>query len=161
VASQPNDAGPLVRRLRRAGYGQPIMGGDSFDNQKLIATAESTGGGVYYTTHAALGLPHSTPAMRRFSARYTAAYGRTPENAFAALGYDTVDLIAKAIRKAKSADPAKVRDELLKMRAFNGVTGPMSYAGNTFVPKKAVTIIVVGQEPELAAQITPIYVPEP
>jgi len=106
-------------------------------------------------------MPHSTPAMRRFSDRYTAAYGRTPENAFAALGYDTVNLIAKAIRKAKSADPGKVRDELLKMRAFNGVTGPMSYAGDSFVPKKAVTIIVVGSEPELAAQVAPIYVPKP
>ena len=161
VASEPEDAGPLVRKLRAAGFGQPIMGGDSFDNQELIATAEDAGGGVYFTTHAALGLPHSSRSMRRFSARYTAAYGRSPENAFAALGYDTVNLVAKAIRKAKSADPAKVRDALLAMQAFNGVTGPMSYAGDTFVPVKAVTVIAVGGEAELAAQLTPIYVPEP
>jgi branched-chain amino acid transport system substrate-binding protein len=161
VAAAPQDAAALVKRLRRAGYGQPIMGGDSFDNQKLVAAGETTGGGVYFTTHAALGLPRSTPAMRRFSARYAAAYGRTPENAFAALGYDTVDLVAKAIRRAKSADPIKVRDELLKMRAFNGVTGPMSYAGDTFVPQKAVTIVSVGRVAQLAAQVTPIYVPQP
>ncbi len=161
LAAGPEDAGPLVRKLRAAGFGQPIMGGDSFDNPQLIAAAEESGGGVYFTTHAALGLPHSTRAMRRFSAKYAAAYGRSPENAFAALGYDTVNLVAKAIRKAKSADPAKVRDALLELRAFNGVTGPSSYAGDTFVPVKSVTVVAVGREAELAMQITPIYVPEP
>ncbi len=161
VASTPEDAGPLVHKLRAAGFGQPIMGGDSFDNQALIAAAQESGGGVYFTTHAALGLPHSSRSMRRFSARYTAAYGRSPENAFAALGFDTVNLVAKAIRKAKSADPEKVRDALLAMQAFNGVTGPMSYAGDTFVPTKAVTVVSVGGTAEVAAQLTPIYVPEP
>ena len=161
VASEPEDAGPLVVKLRAAGFGQPIMGGDSFDQQLLISAAEDSGGGVYFTTHAALGLPHSSRSMRRFSARYSAAYGRSPENAFAALGYDAVNLVAKAIRKAQSDDPAKVRDALLDMRAFNGVTGPTSYAGDTFVPAKAVTVVSVGREAELAAQLTPIYVPEP
>jgi branched-chain amino acid transport system substrate-binding protein len=150
-----------VRKLRAAGFGQPIMGGDSFDNPQLVGAAEESGGGVYFTTHAALGLPHSTPAMRRFSAKYAAAYGRSPENAFAALGYDTVNLVAKAIRRAKSAAPDKVRDALLQLRAFNGVTGPSSYAGDTFVPVKSVTVVAVGREAELAMQITPIYVPAP
>jgi len=161
VAAGPEDAGRLVRKLRDAGFGQPIMGGDSFDNAQLISAAEQSGGGVYFTTHAALGLPHSSRPMRRFSAKYTAAYGRSPENAFAALGYDTVNLVAKAIRKAKSADPAKVRDALLEMRAFNGVTGPLSYAGDSFVPVKSVTVVAVGREAKLAMQLTPIYVPEP
>jgi len=161
AATQPEDAGPLVHKLRAAGFGQPVLGGDSFDNQELISTAEDSGGGVYFTTHAALGLPHSSRTMRRFSARYTAAYGRSPENAFAALGYDAVNLVARAIRKARSADPAKVRDALQAMKAFNGVTGPMSYAGDTYVPAKAVTVVAVGREPELAMQLTPIFVPEP
>jgi branched-chain amino acid transport system substrate-binding protein len=161
LATGPQDAGPLVRKLRAAGYGQPIMGGDSFDNARLVNAAESSGGGVYFSTHAALGLPHSTAQMRRFSARYASAYGRAPENAFAALGYDTVNLVAKAIVRAESAEPQKVRDALLKMHAFNGVTGAMSYAGDTFVPRKAVTIVAVGNQAELAAQLTPVYTPKP
>jgi branched-chain amino acid transport system substrate-binding protein len=161
LAAAPQDAAPLLRRLRGAGYGQPVMGGDSFDTSELVSAGESTGGGVYFTTHAALGLPHSTPYMRRFSNWYTSAYGRPPENAFAGLGFDTVNLIAKAIVRAKSADPVKVRDQLLKLRTFNGVTGALTYAGDTFVPHKAVTIIAVGREAELAAQITPVYSPQP
>ena len=161
LAAGPGDAGPLVRKLRAAGYGQPIMGGDSFDNPRLVSAAEGSGGGVYFTTHAALGLPHSTAPMRRFSTRYSSAYGRSPENAFAALGYDTVNLVAKAILRAKSAEPQRVRDALLEMHAFNGVTGAMSYAGDTFVPRKDVTIVAVGSQAELAAQLTPVYMPKP
>ncbi|MCX6374016.1 MAG: ABC transporter substrate-binding protein [Actinobacteria bacterium] len=161
VAASPDDAGPLVRRLRAAGYRQPIMGGDSFDSGKLIEAARKTGGGVYFTTHAAFGLAHSTAAMRRFTTWYRSAYGRPPENAFAGLGFDAVNLVAGAIRRAKSADPRKVRDALLETRGFSGVSGGLSYAGGSLVPRKAVSVILVDNKAELAAQITPSFVPAP
>jgi len=78
VAAGPDDAGPLVRKLRAAGYRQPIMGGDSYDSPELIEAARETGGGVYFTTHAAFGLAHSTIAMRKFTTWYRSAYGRPP-----------------------------------------------------------------------------------
>jgi branched-chain amino acid transport system substrate-binding protein len=90
VAAGPDDAGPLVCKLRAAGYRQPIMGGDSYDSPELISTAEETGGGVYFATHAAFGLAHSTIAMRKFTTWYRSAYGRPPENAFAGLGFDAI-----------------------------------------------------------------------
>ena len=161
VAADPADAGPLVRKLRAAGYRQPIMGGDSYDNLKLIQAARKTGGGVYFTTHAAFGLPHSSTQMRRFTTWYRSAYGRPPENAFAGLGFDAVNLIAKAILRAKSADPEKVRDALLETRGFNGVSGGLSYAGGSLVPRKAVTVIEVDRRAEVAAEITPAFVPAP
>jgi branched-chain amino acid transport system substrate-binding protein len=161
VAAGPADAGPLVRKLRAAGYRQPIMGGDSYDNLKLIQAARKTGGGVYFTTHAAFGLPHSSTQMRRFTAWYRSAYGRPPENAFAGLGFDAVNLIARAILRAKSADPKKVRDALLETRGFDGVSGGLSYAGGSLVPRKAVTVIEVDRRAEVAAEITPAFVPTP
>ena len=161
VAAGPDDAGPLVRKLRAAGYRQPIMGGDSFDSGELIEAARETGGGVYFTTHAAFGLAHSTAAMRRFTTWFRSAYGRPPENAFAGLGFDAVNLVASAILKAKSTDPRKVRDALLETRGFSGVSGGLSYAGGSLVPRKAVSVIVVDHRAELAAQITPSFVPAP
>ena len=82
VAAGPDDAGPLVCKLR--------AGGDSYDSPELISTAEETGGGVYFATHAAFGLAHSTIAMRKFTTWYRSAYGRPPENAFAGLGFDAI-----------------------------------------------------------------------
>lgn len=161
VAASPDDAGPLVRKLRAAGYRQPIMGGDSYDNPELIETARETGGGVYFTTHAAFGLAHSTIAMRQFTTWYRSAYGRPPENAFAGLGFDAINLVAKAILRAKSADPRKVRDALLETRGFAGVSGSLSYAGGSLAPRKAVTVVAVRRRAELAAQITPAFLPTP
>jgi len=161
VAAGPDDAGPLVRKLRAAGYRQPIMGGDSYDSPELIEAARKTGGGVYFTTHAAFGLARSTSAMRRFTGWYRSAYGRPPENAFAGLGFDAINLVATAILRAKSADPRKVRDALLETRRFDGVSGGLSYVAGSLVPRKAVTVIKVGRRPELAAEITPDFVATP
>jgi branched-chain amino acid transport system substrate-binding protein len=161
VAAGPDDAAPLVAKLRAAGYRQPIMGGDSYDNPELIEAARKTGGDVYFTTHAAFGLAHSTSAMRDFTTLYRSAYGRPPENAFAGLGFDAINLVAEAILRAKSADPAKVRDALLQTRGFDGVSGHLSYAADDLVPRKTVTVIEVDRRAEVAAEITPAFVPSP
>ena len=75
---RPRGRGPLVRGLRAAGFGQPIMGGDSFDTPELIAAAEKTGGKVYYTTHAAVGLSTASRAVRRFEPRTRRPTGSRP-----------------------------------------------------------------------------------
>jgi ABC-type branched-subunit amino acid transport system substrate-binding protein len=161
VAAAPEDAARLVRRLRAAGYRQPIMGGDSFDSEGLVKSAEKTGGKVYYTTHAGVGMSSASRAVRRFDALYQAAYGRPPQNAFAGLGYDAVGLVASAIRRADSVKPSAVRDALQATRHFPGVTGTLSYAGDDRVPLKRVTLVCVGRRPVVVAQFTPGYVAEP
>jgi branched-chain amino acid transport system substrate-binding protein len=161
VAAAPDDAGSVVRALRAAGYRQPIMGGDSFDSVGLVKAAEKTGGKVYYTTHAGIGMSSAGSAVRRFDASYQAAYGSAPANAFAGLGYDAVDLVAAAIRRADSVEPAAIRDALKATRHFPGVTGTLSYAGDDGVPRKKVTVVCVGRRPVVVAQFTPGYVAEP
>ena len=161
VAAGPADAARVVRRLRAAGYRQPIMGGDSFDSESLVQTAEKTGGKVYYTTHAAVGMSSASRAVRRFDAAFQAAYGRPPQNAFATLGYDAVDLVASAIGRAGSVNPSKIRDALQATRHFPGVSGTLSYDGKDRVPHKKVTVVCVGRRPVVVAQFTPGYVPRP
>jgi len=161
VAAGPDDAADMVSRLRAAGFDQPIMGGDSFDSPTLISAAVKTGGKVYFTTHAAVGMSSASRAVRRFDASYQAAYGRPPENAFAALGYDTVDLVAAAIKRADSVRPAAVRDAIQATRHFPGVTGSLSFDANGRVPSKKVTVVCVGRRPVVVAQFTPGFVPQP
>jgi hypothetical protein len=131
------------------------MGGDSYDSEDLVRAAEKTGGKVYYTTHAGVGMSSASRAIRRFDAYFQAAYGRPPQNAFAALGYDALDLVAMAIRKTDSVDPAKIRDALQATRHFPGVTGTLSYAGDERVPHKKVTVVCVGRRPVVVGQFTP------
>ncbi len=161
VAASPTGAPAMVRSLRGMGLRQPIMGGDSFDAPALINAAEKTGGKVYFTTHAGIGLSSASKAVRRFDATFQAAYGRPPQNAFAGLGYDAVGLVASAIRRADSVKPSDVRDAIQATRHFAGVTGTLSYAGADRVPRKKVTVVGVGQRPVVVAQFTPGYVAKP
>ena len=54
-----------------------------------------------------------TPAAQKFVAAYKARYGRVPEK-YAQAGYDTVHMVAQAVSRAKSTQPAAVRDALTK-----------------------------------------------
>ena len=67
---------------------------------------------------------------------YKAAYNTPPENAFAAFGYDSVRLVADAITRAGSTDPAKIRDALAATQGYKGITGSISYAADSRVPQR-------------------------
>jgi branched-chain amino acid transport system substrate-binding protein len=141
AAALPNEAGPLTRALRDAGFGDPILSGDGFDTPELLEVAGPAANGVFYSTHVAYDEP--APPVQRFVADYRAAFGSPPESAFAALGYDTLNLIANAIGRAGSTDPLAVRDALAATRDFPAVTGTISYAPDRRTPIKPVTIVEV------------------
>jgi len=109
---------------------------------------------VYYSTHAALDNPD--PKVQDFVAAYEAEYGRAPENAFAALGYDMMGLLADAISRAGSTDPAAIRDALAATQGFAGVTGTITYPEGQRKPEKSITIIQVQDGVySFAAEISP------
>jgi branched-chain amino acid transport system substrate-binding protein len=94
--------------------------------------------------------------VANFVKAYTAAIGRGPENAFAALGYDMMNVIADAIKRAGSADPKAIRDALAQTKDFPAVTGTITYPEGQRKPSKAVTIIQVQKgKYSFAAEITP------
>jgi branched-chain amino acid transport system substrate-binding protein len=137
----PSEAGRLTRQARAAGLMQPILSGDGFDTPLLSRVAGTLANNVYYSTHVAL--DGTARRIRRFVTAYRRRYGRKPENAFAALGYDTMRLIGDAIRRAGSSDPEAIRRALAATRGFAMVTGTISYAPGRRTPKKPVTIIRV------------------
>jgi branched-chain amino acid transport system substrate-binding protein len=139
VAAVPDEAGKVTKRIREAGLAQPILSGDGFDTAQIAKDAGPLATEVYYATHAAVDDPE--PRMQRFVADYRAAYGKPPENAFAMLGYDTLNLIVDAIRRAGIATPEAVRAALAATREFRGVTGAIAYRPGQRKPSKPVTIV--------------------
>jgi branched-chain amino acid transport system substrate-binding protein len=161
VAAMPDDIGLVVKQMRQAGVTQPIVGGDGYDTPLLIQVGGAASNDVYYSTHAYMATD-STDAIKKFYTDYKAAYGTDPENAFAALGYDTVGLIADAIKRAGSEDPAKIRDALAATKDYPGITGSITYPADSRVPQKSVTMIgVKDQKLMLAAEVTPSFIPAP
>lgn len=141
VSAIPNEAGITTRQIREAGFTQPILSGDGFDTPLIAEVAGDLADDVYYSTHAALDNPDAV--VQDFVTAYNAEYGRAPENAFAALGYDMMGLIASAIERAGSAEPAAIRDALAATEGYAGVTGTISYPEGQRKPVKTVTIIQV------------------
>ena len=141
VSAIPNEAGITTKQIREAGLTQPILSGDGFDTPLIAEVAGELADDVYYSTHASLDNPD--PKVQNFVKAYTAAYGRPPENAFAALGYDAMKLIADAIQRAGSAEPRAIRDALAATQGFQAVTGVITYQEGQRKPSKSVTIIRV------------------
>ncbi len=161
AAHTPNDAVEASGMLRDAGFLVPIVGGDGFDDEQEWAD-ETALNGVYFTTHAYLGADATDPQVTSFRAAYAAAYPGETATAFSALGYDTMNLIAEAIRRARSAKPADVLAGLAGIQNFEGVTGTISYPDGTRIPLKSVSIVEIdGGAYRLAAEWTPTSVPAP
>ena len=140
ISGVPEDAAPSVGQVRRAGIATPILSGDGFDADivKRLRNPDLANN-VFFSTHSYD--PEHRPEARMFIAAYQAKYGHDPDNAFAALGFDAVNLIAEAISRAKSTDPKKIAEALAGTRDFHGVTGKISYTRTSRVPRKPVAIM--------------------
>ncbi len=142
AAMNPGDDATFVRQAREAGITLPIVGGDAFDNADLVKNA---GPGntvdVYFTTHMALTEDNAT--VKAFIDAYKAEYGIPPENAFAGLGYDSVNLMAEAMKKASDLSPKAINDAIFTITSFAGVTGNADFSDRARAPDKEVTLIAV------------------
>jgi branched-chain amino acid transport system substrate-binding protein len=161
ISAMPDDIGLVVKQMRQAGVMQPIVGGDGYDTPLLISVGGKASNDVYYSTHAYMAEDGTPPIVKFFNA-YKAAYNTAPENAFAALGYDTVGLVADAITRAGAAEPGKIRDALAATQGYKGITGSISYQPDSRVPDKTVSLIGVKDEKlYLAGEVTPNWIAKP
>lgn len=141
VAAMPEEGARLVASLRAAGSPAPILGGDAFDSPIVAGLPAASTNEVFYTTHAFLAPPPVDERVAAFDAAWEARWGSPPPSAFAALGYDAIGLVARAVRIAGSTDPRAVRTALESIRDYPGVTGSISFDEGNHVPRKDVTVV--------------------
>ncbi len=162
IAAGPDDIGTIVKQFRDSGVDKAIMGGDGYDTPLLVQIPGKGATNVYFTTHSLMDANLGTDAIKKFMSAYSAEYNTPPENAFAALGYDTMKLIADAISRAKSTDPKAILNALTATKDFPGITGNLTYLPGSRVPQKGVSIILVkDQLLSLAAEVVPAKIPAP
>jgi branched-chain amino acid transport system substrate-binding protein len=162
VAAMPYNVGPVIKQMRDAGLDGPVVGGDGYDTPDLVKVAGAAANNVFFTTHALIDATNGTDGIKKFIAAYKAEYGNDPENAFAALGYDTVYLLADAIKRAGSMDAAALKTAIEATKDFPGITGKITFAPGSHVPQKGVTVIEVkDQKFTLAGEVVPEKVPAP
>jgi len=135
-----NDVPLQVQQARKLGIASAVLGSDSWDNPQLIKLGGAIMDGTYFSNHYS---PDSAnPASKAFIGKYQARFKMMPD-ATAALTYDSVYLVCKAIVTAGKADPKAIRDALAATQGFQGVTGAITYSGSGDVQKGALIIKIV------------------
>jgi len=160
IGAIPGNVGTIIKQLREGGVTIQILGEDGFDTPLLVEVAGEYAEGTIFATH--VSLESDDPKVVSFVEAYKEKGGVKPENAFAALGYDAMMILAKAIEIAGSDDPAAIEEALGKITGFEGVTGTISYSPGNKVPAKSVAVLIVeGGKFKALTMLTPEYMPPP
>ncbi len=142
-----SEIGTIARQAREQGIKVPLLGGDGWDSEKLIAGAGGAGGaleGSYFSTHAAKDA--KDPGIQKFVQAFRAEYKKDPPSSNCALGYDAVMLLADAIKRANSTERAKVKEALAETKNFAGATGAITINAERNATKPAVVLQVRGND---------------
>jgi branched-chain amino acid transport system substrate-binding protein len=118
----------------------PLFGGDGWESDQLVQIGQDAVEGNYFSTHYAPAL--ETVKSKMFVAAYEQRFGGKVPDAMAALGYDSVMILADAIKRAGTTDGPKVRDAIAATRDFDGVTGKTSINEKRDAVKPAVILQV-------------------
>ena len=118
----------------------PLFGSDGWESSQLVNIGQDAVEGDYFSTHYAPDV--ATEKSRNFVADYKKRFDGKVPDAMAALGFDSVTLLADAIKRAGTTDGPKVRDALAATRNFAGVTGTMSINEQRNATKPAVILQV-------------------
>ncbi|MBX3732453.1 MAG: ABC transporter substrate-binding protein [Verrucomicrobiae bacterium] len=134
------EAGLIVTQARQLGLNVPIFGGDGWEAPELLQIAGPALENTYYSTH--YSSEADDPRVQEFVKAFRARYDGQVPDAMAALGYDSAMVLADAIRRAGSTEPAKIRDALAATKDFPCVTGLTTLDAQRNASKSAVIITV-------------------
>ena len=163
ISSYGSDIGVLIRALREVGIDSPVLGGDSYDDPALHENlGEKFGNEVYFVTHTWMG-PEAHPDMPKFIELYQAMYDAPPDTSFVATGWDTIMLMAEAVKMAGSTEGDAVA-KALEEGEFKLLTGDLSYknAAEGHAPDKAAILVELqGGKPAFLGWRRPSNPPAP
>jgi branched-chain amino acid transport system substrate-binding protein len=130
-----NEVGLIARQAREAGIRVPLLGGDPWDSPQLIPLGGGALENSYFSNH----YSHEKPSKhgKEFVKDYQKAYGELP-SAPAALGYDAAQILADAMKRAKSLTSTSIRDAIATTKDFPGVTGTITIDKDRNAVKPAV-----------------------
>lgn len=130
--------GPMAQQMKRLGLTAKLLGGDGLQNINFIKLAGADAEGVVASSP---GLPlDAMPGGAEFKKKFEAKYG--PIQVYAPYAYDAVQVLVAAMKRANSAEPAKVLAELAKTD-HAGVTGPLKFDARGDTAGGAVTLYLV------------------
>ena len=131
------EVGVIANQTKQLGIKAPLLGGDGWDAPQLWQLGGASLNGDYISNHYSVDDP--SPAIQKFVADYKGRYNILPD-ALAALGYDSMKVLADAIKRAGTTENVKLRDAIAQTKNFPGVTGQITIDGDRNAVKPAVVL---------------------
>ncbi len=136
-------AGPMLRQMKQLGINAKFMGGDGICSGELPKLAAGTMGDGQVVCAEAGGIDSKDTAavktMDAFKAKFKAKFNADVQ-IYAPYVYDAVNVLAAAMVKANSADPAKYLPVLAKTSGYKGVTGNITFDEKGDIKNGALTL---------------------
>jgi branched-chain amino acid transport system substrate-binding protein len=130
---------PLVTQARELGIDVPIIGGNGFNNPRLMADAGEAAEGV--VVGAAWNSASDNPENTAFLADFEAEYSAQPDQ-FAAQAYSGLMLVDQAVRAECAADRESIKAALGELENVPTVLGEFSIDENRDAVHPAVVQVV-------------------
>jgi branched-chain amino acid transport system substrate-binding protein len=125
IAGEAAQAALVITTARSKGLNVPVLGGDAVGTPELFA---SGGGAVEGVTIASPFHPDDPrPEVKAFDAAFQQRFGQRPDTA-AALAYESLHVMAEAMKKAPSTAPADIATALRAISGWRGTTGVFSFS---------------------------------
>ena len=118
------EAAVIIKQARQLAIEVPFVGTDGWDSSELLKFAGQAVNNCYFASHFSSERP--SDRAKPFSEAYRARFQAAPP-ALAALTYDTVWLLADALRRGGSSTSTALRDALAETKDFAGVTGTIAF----------------------------------
>jgi len=136
-----NEVALIARQARQFGVKVPFLGGDGWEGDSLLKVAGTSLDGCYFSSH--FSSDNNDPVVQGFIQKYKTKYGAVPD-CQAALGYDSVRILAEAIKRAGGTENVALRNAIAETKDFQGVTGKITLDANRNASKPAVVQMVGG-----------------
>lgn len=123
----------VAKNYRQLGIDKPLYYSHAASDPNLIKLAGDAANGIIFPTSKIAvvdDLPDSDPQKKvtaNFVKKFNARYGRGPAT-FAGNGYDSMMMLAAAIRRAGGTDSGKIRDAIEQTTNYPGVTSVYTYS---------------------------------
>jgi branched-chain amino acid transport system substrate-binding protein len=132
----------IMKKVREVGMKDIVMvGGDGLQGEDFMKIGkEAVEGSVSY---AGFSPEQPTEKTKKFIDSFKAKNNGEEPDLFAAQGYDALMLIAQAIKDANSADPSVFKDKLAATKAYEGVSGTITFQAGREPIKSPVYLLEV------------------
>ncbi|MBX3117437.1 MAG: penicillin-binding protein activator [Fimbriimonadaceae bacterium] len=132
----------VLRQRDELGLRARVLTTPVFADEGTIATLGKLAEGVIFGYYGSYNLNTSDLGARNFIAAYKERFKTSPSY-FAAQGYDAANLIIAGLRNAHF-HPSSLKESLLQLSTFKGVSGAMSFDANGDVKKEVSLKVVKG-----------------